>query len=405
MVSVEVGESGRAETETPMREYHIAYLRVSRPDENVENQRLAIRSFLERSGVDPDEVAFFEDVGISGAVIPKARKGFRQLLDYIGEIKRRDPNAKINLYVYEISRLGRSFYETLSLIQKFERQNIRVVSASEKESFLNVQDESVRKLIIAIFAWLAERERELLIQRTKWGMQRALLEGKQIGRPKKVGLSDKQLRKAKQYLEKGLSLADVARLIGVPYDGLRRELIEHGVWKVGATPIGSVHARWDDEFLEQAFMEHVLSVLKKNEATVARLDADADVAVPLSMTLMREIAAKARLRRRRHDGDGGEDENGNGGPGTGADGGRNKNEDKDGDDGGVAGGDGSGGDDDAGSDDLPSDETIRKRFRQVAAKLKFETRFREDGGLSVLLTAKQARKLLRQAARQQEQKG
>ncbi|MHC1588843.1 MAG: recombinase family protein [Methermicoccaceae archaeon] len=395
---VEVGsgsESGsRLEASPPVTTlrsaaaYHVAYLRVSRPDENVENQRLAIRNFLEKSGVNPDDVAFFEDVGVSGSVIPRARRGFRQLLDYIGEIKQRDPDAKINLYVYEISRLGRSFYETLSLIQKFERQNIRVVSASEKESFLNVQDESVRKLIIAIFAWLAEREREILIQRTKWGMQRALLEGKHIGRPKRAELSDYQVRRAKQYLEKGLSLADVARLLGVPYHWLRGELIKHGVWKVGATPIGAAHTRWDDEFLERAFMEHVLSVLKKNEATVARLDGDADVAVPLSMTLMREIAARARRRHRRHDGDGAD-----GGENEGGDGGG------DADAGGEVEGEGESG------DDLPSDIVIRERFRWVAAKLKFETRFREDGGLSVLLTAKQARKLLRQAARQQEQKG
>jgi DNA invertase Pin-like site-specific DNA recombinase len=40
--------------------------------------------------------------------------------------------------------------------------------------------------MIGILTWVAEREREMLIQRTKDGMVRAKMAGKNIGRPKKT---------------------------------------------------------------------------------------------------------------------------------------------------------------------------------------------------------------------------
>jgi DNA invertase Pin-like site-specific DNA recombinase len=40
--------------------------------------------------------------------------------------------------------------------------------------------------MIGILTWVAEREREMLIQRTKDGMIRAKMSGKNIGRPKKT---------------------------------------------------------------------------------------------------------------------------------------------------------------------------------------------------------------------------
>jgi len=40
-------------------------------------------------------------------------------------------------------------------------------------------------LMLGILTWVAERERDMLIQRTKDGMVRAKISGKSIGRPKK----------------------------------------------------------------------------------------------------------------------------------------------------------------------------------------------------------------------------
>ena len=113
------------------------------------------------------ESAIFVDKGVSGCKHPKQRGGFKALLNYIQEQSVDEENI---LVVYEISRLGRSFYEILTLIMDLEESGVKVISLSDKESFLNTTDPSHRKLIMSIFIWCAERERELLVDGTKMGV-------------------------------------------------------------------------------------------------------------------------------------------------------------------------------------------------------------------------------------------
>jgi len=207
---------------------YIGYARVSRTDENVENQIQAIRRFV---GEDK-EIRFFTDVGVSGVVPAKKRKGFREMLQYIHQIrKERGEEEEIRLYVYEVSRIGRDMLDTVTMIKKLEEElGVRVYSVSEKEQFLNTQEESIRKLILSFLAWVAEREWELIRQRTKEGIERARREGKQIGRPKVV-LTEKQVRSVMKYLKLGLTLSAISKLIGVKYCILRERLIELGLYE------------------------------------------------------------------------------------------------------------------------------------------------------------------------------
>ncbi len=190
-----------------------AYVRVSLREEHPENQRLAILRWAEANGY---KVAkWFEDVGVSGAVPPWERRGFKELIEQARERPR-------PVLVYELSRLGRTFYETLRAIQELEELNSPVITVSDKEKFLQNLDPQVRKLVIAVLVWAAERERELLRQRTREGMLRAKLQGKHIGRPRK----EIDWKKFQEYRRKGLSLRDCARLLNVSYSTLLRRLKE-----------------------------------------------------------------------------------------------------------------------------------------------------------------------------------
>ncbi|MGC9294937.1 MAG: recombinase family protein, partial [Thermoplasmata archaeon] len=55
---------------------NIAYLRVSKREENLDNQRNAIREFAK------EDLMFFEDT-ISGSVPAMQRKAFVDLFDYV----------------------------------------------------------------------------------------------------------------------------------------------------------------------------------------------------------------------------------------------------------------------------------------------------------------------------------
>jgi putative DNA-invertase from lambdoid prophage Rac len=87
--------------------------------------------------------------------------------------------------VYELSRVGRTFWDTLDAVKVIE-QYAPLISCSPRESFLQSTEPGIRKLMIGILTWVAEREREMLVQRTKDGMDRARASGKGIGRPAKV---------------------------------------------------------------------------------------------------------------------------------------------------------------------------------------------------------------------------
>ena len=203
----------------------IGYARVSRSDEIVENQIQAIKRFV---GEDK-EIHFFVDVGVSGAIPAKRRKGFAEMLKFIHEIRQVSKEEEINLYVYEISRIGRDMLDTVLMIKKLEEElGVKVFSVSEKEQFLNTQEETIRNLILTILAWVAERERELIRQRTIEGLRRARAEGKHIGRPE-VKLTDKQMKRIKHYLELGISISDIAKLMGMNYKTLYGKLHKLGL--------------------------------------------------------------------------------------------------------------------------------------------------------------------------------
>ena len=87
-----------------------------------------------------------------------------------------------------------------------------------------------RSLLLSIFAWVAEQERERMIERTIAGMERAKRAGKVIGRPKKaISLSSVRALRAQ-----GLSVRAVARRLKVPASTLHRALKRGEVERDGA---------------------------------------------------------------------------------------------------------------------------------------------------------------------------
>lgn len=193
----------------PQLPVRCGYVRVSREDQRPENQI----ERLEREGV-PRENIFVDKV--SGMSDAGDRPGFSDLLTFLsGE-------GDAILYVFEISRIGRSFVDTLQLVQVLERQGVRVWSLSPTESWSRIEDKKLRDLMLSIFAWVADRERESLIERTKLGLARAKAEGKQLGRPRRK----LPLASIKELRDKKISFAAISRIKDIPYSTLTRNYKE-----------------------------------------------------------------------------------------------------------------------------------------------------------------------------------
>ncbi|RLF18675.1 MAG: hypothetical protein DRJ68_06650, partial [Thermoprotei archaeon] len=132
-------------------------------------------------------------------------------------------NEVRNVVFYDISRLGRNLEETLYELKRLLEEGYNAYFVYP--DFLNqINDPMMRKFVISMFAWFAELYRYDIIQRTKAGLERAVLQGKKLGRPRK----DVDLKKVLDLRRKGVSLRDIARLMNVSYSTLLRRLKEKG---------------------------------------------------------------------------------------------------------------------------------------------------------------------------------
>ncbi|HKU49180.1 MAG TPA: recombinase family protein [Nitrososphaera sp.] len=191
--------------------YAFAYLRVSTEEQTVQNQRLVLEKWAQQQNY--QILDFFEDSAVSGKIPATHRRGFAELMELVKD-------AQVDaVLVYELSRVGRTFWDTLDAVKAIE-QYAPLISCSPRESFLQSTEPGIRKLMIGILTWVAEREREMLVQRTRDGMVRARAAGKGIGRPQKV-INKNQLV---TLLAENYSKAKIAKNLGVSKATLYKEL-------------------------------------------------------------------------------------------------------------------------------------------------------------------------------------
>lgn len=191
--------------------FAFAYLRVSTEEQTVLNQKIAMQKWADDH--DFQILEYFEDSATSGKIPAIKRKGFLDMLDIV-------KNEQVDaILIYELSRVGRTFWDTLDAIKAIE-EYAPLISCSPRESFLQMTEPSVRKLMIGILTWVAEREREMLVQRTKDGISRAKSVGKVIGRPKKKLDKNNLIR----LLSQNESRVKIARDLGISKATLYKEL-------------------------------------------------------------------------------------------------------------------------------------------------------------------------------------
>ena len=186
-------------------------MRVSTEEQTVLNQKMAMDTWASEHGY--QVLYYFEDSAVSGKIPAIKRKSFQDMLELIKEC----PIDAV--LVYELSRVGRTFWDTLDAIKTIE-EYAPLISCSPRETFLQSTEPGVRKLMLGILTWVAEREREMLVQRTKDGMRRAKESGRIVGRPIKMIDKNALIR----LLAENTPRAKAARTLGVSKATLYKEL-------------------------------------------------------------------------------------------------------------------------------------------------------------------------------------
>ncbi|WP_272031202.1 recombinase family protein [Oceanobacillus kimchii] len=178
----------------------IGYARVSTVGQDLDTQE----RLLTEEGC---EKVFVEKVtGTSTA----PRKALQQLLDHVREGD--------TLYVTKIDRLARSIIDLNKIVPELNEKGVSVVFLKESLHFKagNGAD-SINTLLFNILGSFAQFERDMIVERTTEGRERAKKAGKHMGR--KAGHSEKDLRKAIDLYNKrgdnSMSVADICKLTGV----------------------------------------------------------------------------------------------------------------------------------------------------------------------------------------------
>ena len=197
----------------------IAYLRVSKESQDVDNQRLAILDYAHRNKFRVDE---FIEIAVSSRRSPQER-GLDELLEKLA--------AGDRLIVSELSRLGRSVGQIIILVHELVRRGVAFTAIKENIALGQCRYDLQGKVMVTMFGLFAEIERDLISERTKSGLAAARARGKRLRRPPGSFSSrlDSRRPEIEQLLALKVSKASIAKIMGVSRSALVAFLERRGL--------------------------------------------------------------------------------------------------------------------------------------------------------------------------------
>lgn len=178
------------------------YARVSTTDQTTDNQVLEVKG----AGFQVEPHRVIAET-ISGSTQASDRPGFQKLLE-------RMENGDV-LIVTKLDRLGRNAIDVRTTVERLIGDGIRVHCLALGGVDLT---SAAGKMTMQVLSAVAEFERDLLIERTHAGINRAKLEGKKLGRPEAVGTT-KGVQECKA---SGLSQSETAEKLKISLATVKR---------------------------------------------------------------------------------------------------------------------------------------------------------------------------------------
>ena len=182
-----------------------AYLRVSTGMQDLDNQKVGVEALAERLGLKIDK--YIDDEGVSGAKEPEKRE--------LGKLLKRLKPGDV-LLAGEISRLGRSMFMVMRILEYCMNNGVKVYTA--KDGY-ELGDNIQSRVLAFAFGLAAEIEREMISRRTKEALVKKRAEGVILGRPVgsksgKVKLSGKEAV-IRELLNQNVPKSQIARIFKV----------------------------------------------------------------------------------------------------------------------------------------------------------------------------------------------
>lgn len=193
-----------------------AYYRVSTDEQDYENQKSGVVRYCEYKGLEIDKEVIEE--GVSGKIEYKKRK--------LGKLIKKLKSGDL-LIVSELSRLSRSMTDTFDMVKVLKDKGVNIYCVKEN---MEINDSALGLMIMSVFAFSAQIERERISQRTKEALAKKKADGVHLGRPygsrNKISKIDKDDYLVGAMVMQGVNFSEMARRIGVDRNTLRRYVKE-----------------------------------------------------------------------------------------------------------------------------------------------------------------------------------
>lgn len=197
---------------------YYAYLRVSTEEQNNDRQEIAVLKYAQEKNILYTKL--FQD-HVSGKTFNRPEYQNMKAILKTGDA----------VIVKDISRLGRNWEENKTEWKWFLDNNIGIVVLdtmilSTDEGVLTLDMKLVKEQIFTLMCYLAQKERELISQRTKEGLAAVKSKGKKLGAPRTY--SAIFIKEAYEHYKnaEGATLMNTAELYGINYVTLSRRFKE-----------------------------------------------------------------------------------------------------------------------------------------------------------------------------------
>jgi DNA invertase Pin-like site-specific DNA recombinase len=180
----------------------IGYIRVSTDKQDLDTQRHLLLEYARQHHLIIDE---FVDIEVSS----RKSKADRRLDELSAKLQRGDL-----LLVAELSRLGREMLQVLNFINDLNQKGVDITFVQQPELSTSGPH---GKLLLAIYSYFAEAERDFISMRVKQGLAAARAKGVKLGRPQgsrnRERVLDADRDRILDYLQRGVDLANIRKII------------------------------------------------------------------------------------------------------------------------------------------------------------------------------------------------
>lgn len=212
---------------TPNKPLAAVYVRVSTQDQaqhgfSLDAQQDALQNYAKALGYEIYKI--YRDEGKSAKDMKRP-----EMMQLLGDAEARKFQA---IFIYKLDRFSRSLKDLILTIDKLKEWGIDFISLQDKIETASASG----KLMFHIISAFAEFERNIIGDRTKFGMERKAKEGGFITKAprgykllnKKLIIDDEESKKVKQifeeFLNSDISLTQLAKKYGMTTAGIKKLL-------------------------------------------------------------------------------------------------------------------------------------------------------------------------------------